>query len=223
MLTGSLRFSREGSHVVIRHGRSPGIASRRIRCVRCPSSYHRYDSFRCVEISSEGRDVVRGCTSITNGVGACWHVVIYSRRVHQCVSRTGSRRRRRRPGSRPDMEYYCLPGRCIVWYPLSRRQRKEGILFHSLGGRPMFLKHHFRWSCLGCANPSGWVVLFKRGDLTRIIWRPWPKCGCWRDTNPSDILGLKNPTIWVSENKGFATELCPIARVAICTVCRMLF
>ena len=31
----------------------------------------------------------------------------------------------------------------------------------------MFLKDHFRWSCLGCANPSSWVVLFKRGDPTR--------------------------------------------------------
>ena len=50
VLTGSLRFPREGSHVVLRHGPSPGIASVvsrtcscRVRCVRCPSSYHKYD------------------------------------------------------------------------------------------------------------------------------------------------------------------------------------
>ena len=112
------------------------------------------------------------CTSSENGVGGCWHVVIYSRRVHQCVC----------PGREagaaegvPDADltgntiaYRVVPSSDIAYHV--DRGRKE-LFFIILGGRPMFLKHHFRWSCLGCANPSGWVVLFKRVDPTRI-WRP---------------------------------------------------
>ena len=158
-------------------------------------------SFRFVKSSREGRDVVeftqedlplqifipllvigreipsylvdlRRCTSSENGVGGCWHVVIYNRRVYQCVCPG------REAGAAEAVPEADLTGKTIanrvvpssdIPYHVDRGTKE--FFFIILGGRPMFLKHHFMWSCLGCANPRGWVVLLKRGDPTRI-WRP---------------------------------------------------